>query len=116
MGRAANAKPNHQVEGTLTQESNRKGAAMTEPEESESSGWELALFHHLTKFKNDLETALLDAHNFQALRLRVRDIHSGLVATVRAFAKILGGEKDHADDDDEGISPLHRDEGSDQGC
>src|SRR5215472_16019278 len=71
-------------------------SCMTEPEESESSGWELVLFHQVTKFKNDLETALLDAHSFQALRLRVRDIHSGLVATVKAFAKIFGGEKDHA--------------------
>jgi hypothetical protein len=89
---------------------------MTEPEESESNGWELVLFHQVTKVKNDLETALLDADGFQALRRRVRVIHSDLVATVKAFAKIFGGEKDHADDDDKGISPLHRDEGSDQGC
>ena len=89
---------------------------MTEPEESESSGWELVLFQQLTKVKNDLETALLDAYSFQALRRGVRVIHSDLVGTVKAFAKIFGGEKDHADDDDKGISPLHRDEGSDQGC
>ena len=104
------------MERTLTQETNRKGEVMTEPEESEASRLELALFHQETKVKNDLETALLNAHSFQALRLRVRDIHSGLVATVKAFAKIFGGEKDHADDDDKGISPLHRDEGSNQGC
>lgn len=98
------------------QESKRKGAVMTEPEESEASGLELALFHQLTKVKDDLETALLDAHSFQALRPRVRHIQSDLASTVRAFAKIFGSEKDHADDDDKGISPLHRDEGSNQGC
>jgi hypothetical protein len=60
----------------------------------------LRLYNELTRAKNDLEEALLDAHTSQALRRRVREIQTGLVSTLRAFAQFVESDQDHAEEQD----------------
>ena len=71
-------------------------------EETEGNlGWELALAlnHELNRAKNDLEKALLDADSHPALRRRVREVHSNLVATVKAYAQYLKTDHDEAEEE-----------------
>jgi hypothetical protein len=60
----------------------------TVAETEDNEAWRLALLlnRQLTRAKDELEKALLDAHSSQALRRSVRQIHRDLVATVRAVA------------------------------
>jgi hypothetical protein len=73
----------------------------TVAESEDNEAWRLALLlnHELTRAKDKLEKALLDARSLQALRRSVRQVHIDLVATERVVARYF---EDTQGNDEEG--------------